>query len=61
MRYLMYYNSYGEQEKAKKLFAQIPESVRFGLLTKDYSAAQTRCPQHLPIAKFIKEAVIKLT
>jgi len=60
MRYLMYYNSYGEQDKARQLFAQIPGSVRNRLLSMDYSLAETRCPQHLPIGKLVAEAVSKL-
>ena len=60
MRYLMYYNSYGEQEEARKLFAQIPGNVRNKLLSTDYSPAEARCPQHLPIGKLIAEAVSKL-
>ena len=60
MRYLMYYNSYGEQAKARELFAQIPGSVRSRLLSVDYSLAETRCPQHLPIGLLVAEAVSKL-
>jgi len=60
MRYLMYYNSYGEQQEAKELFAKIPTDVRNKLLKLDYSTAETRCPQHLPIAKLVAEAVSKL-
>jgi predicted aldo/keto reductase-like oxidoreductase len=60
MRYLMYYNSYGEQEEARELFAQIPGNVRNKLLSTDYSHAEARCPQHLPIGKLIAEAVSKL-
>jgi predicted aldo/keto reductase-like oxidoreductase len=37
MRYLMYYNSYGEQAEARRLFAQIPVGVRNKLLNMDYS------------------------
>jgi len=60
MRYLMYYNSYGEQDKARELFAKIPRKVRNKLLTTDYTLAEARCPQHLPIAKLVAEAVSKL-
>ena len=60
MRYLMYYNSYGEQDRARELFAQIPSSVRSKLLRTDYSLAESYCPQRLPIAKLIAEAVSKL-
>jgi predicted aldo/keto reductase-like oxidoreductase len=61
MRYLMYYNSYGDKKRAKELFAQIPRNVRNNLLSADYSLAEARCPQHLPIGKLVAEAVNKLT
>ncbi len=60
MRYLMYYNSYGDRDMARELFAQIPAKVRNKLLSIDYSLAEARCPQHLPIAKLVAEAVSKL-
>jgi len=60
MRYLMYYNSYGDQDRARELFAQIPGDVRSRLLSTDYSIAEARCPNHIPIAKLIAEAVSKL-
>ncbi|MHC4158458.1 MAG: aldo/keto reductase [Planctomycetota bacterium] len=60
MRYLMYYNAYGDKDKARQLFAQIPGEVRNKLLSTDYSYAEARCPQHLPIGKLITEAVSKL-
>ena len=61
MRYLMYYNSYGEQAEARRLFAQIPVGVRNKLLNMDYNLAEDRCPQRLPIRELIAEAVGKLT
>lgn len=61
MRYLMYYNSYGEQDRARELFAKIPGNVRNRLLSTDYSLAEARCPQHLPIGELVAEAVSKLT
>jgi len=60
MRYLMYYNSYGHQAEARELFAQIPSEVRNRLLSTDYSLAEARCPQHLPIAELVAQAVSKL-
>ena len=60
MRYLMYYNSYGEQENARELFARIPDRIKNKLLSTDYRFAEARCPQHLPIGKLIAEAVNKL-
>ncbi len=60
MRYLMYYNSYGEHEEARELFAQIPGDVRSKLLGIDYSLAEARCPQRMPVGKLIAEAASKL-
>jgi len=61
MRYLMYYNSYGDENRAKELFARIPSNARNKLRNADYSLAETCCPQHLPIGELISEAVIKLS
>ncbi|MFQ6036633.1 MAG: aldo/keto reductase [Sedimentisphaerales bacterium] len=60
MRYLMYYNSYGEKEMARELFAEIPRTVRNKLLRTNYRLAEARCPQHLPIGELVAEAVSKL-
>ncbi len=60
MRYLMYYNSYGRKVEAKELFAQIPSHMREKLPSLDYSRAEARCPQHLPISELMAEAVSKL-
>jgi len=60
MRYLMYYNNYDAKDHARQLFAQIPAKVRNKLLSTDFSPAETHCPQHLPIAKLVAEAVNKL-
>ena len=56
----MYYKSYGEQDYARQLFAQIPLKARNRLLSTDYRVAEFRCPQHLPIGKLVAEAVSKL-
>lgn len=60
MRYLMYYNSYGDRDRARSLYAQIPAKVRNRLLDFDYRPAEDRCPQHLPIQNIIAEAFTKL-
>jgi predicted aldo/keto reductase-like oxidoreductase len=60
MRYLMYHNSYGDRDRARELFAQIPGNVRNKLLSIDYRRAEARCPQHLPIRNLVAEAVTKL-
>jgi len=61
MRYLMYYNSYGDTDRARELFAQIPGDVRRKLLSTDYSTAEAHCPQNIPIGKLVAEAVSKLS
>jgi len=61
MRYLMYYNSYGDRERVRELFAQIPIHVRNKLLNIDYNLAEARCPQRMPIGKLVAEAVSVLT
>ncbi len=60
MRYLMYYNSYGDRDRARELFAQIPANVRSKLLSTDYSTAEAHCPQRMPISELVTEAVSKL-
>ncbi|MHC4425907.1 MAG: aldo/keto reductase [Planctomycetota bacterium] len=60
MRYLMYYNSYGEKDEARALFAKIPAEARNRLLSADYTLAEARCPQWMPIGQFMAEAAAKL-
>jgi hypothetical protein len=60
MRYLMYYNSYGEDEHARQLFAALPSSAKARMHAIDYSRAEAACPQRLPINSLIAEALKKL-
>jgi predicted aldo/keto reductase-like oxidoreductase len=60
MRSLIYYNGHGNTKLAKQTFAEIPADVRARLLTADYRLAEERCPQHMPIARLVREAVEKL-
>jgi predicted aldo/keto reductase-like oxidoreductase len=60
MRYLMYYNSFGDVQTARQLFAQIPHQTRSILLAADYTQAELRCPQQLPIGRLMQEAADKL-
>jgi predicted aldo/keto reductase-like oxidoreductase len=60
MRSLMYHNSYGDKELARQTFAAIPAEARAGLLKTDFSVAEARCPQHMPIARLMREAAEKL-
>ena len=56
MRYLMYHNSYGDVERAKACFAQIPAGIRSGLDTIDYTRAEKLCPQGLRIGEIVRKA-----
>jgi predicted aldo/keto reductase-like oxidoreductase len=60
MRYMMYYNSYHHHDRARQHFARIPEDMKKRLLNVDYSLAEARCPQHLPISKIVADAADKL-
>lgn len=58
MRQLVYYRGHGHHQKAKDSFARrIPAHAREKLLTTDYSLAEARCPQNIPIGKYVSEAV----
>jgi predicted aldo/keto reductase-like oxidoreductase len=57
MRYLMYHNSYSDTHTARQLFAEIPQQIRNKMLTVDYAAAESRCPQRLPVARLMSQAV----
>ena len=59
MRYLMYCNSYEDYELATAGFKKIPQKIRTGLTRLDYSRAERKCPQGLPIARLIQEAARK--
>lgn len=56
MRFLMYFNGYGEPDRARRCFATIPSDVRERLCSVDYGAAEARSPNGLPIARLIREA-----
>lgn len=60
MRYMMYYNSYGNQQEARELFAMLSQQAKEKLLSFDYKSLEARCPQHLPIGNIITEAMSKL-
>jgi predicted aldo/keto reductase-like oxidoreductase len=57
MRYMMYYNSYGEKDEARRLFRALPASLRKGLASKDYSPAENACPRNIKIGKMMRKAV----
>jgi len=57
MRYMMYYNSYGDRDLARESFRGLPDSVKRDLANRDYSPAEALCPQHIRIGMAMREAV----
>ncbi|NLI82238.1 MAG: aldo/keto reductase [Deltaproteobacteria bacterium] len=60
MRYLMYYNSYGECDRARSLYAELPSEMRERLAQMDFSGAERRCPRKLQIGRFMRQAATLL-
>ncbi len=56
MRYLMYHDEYGRQQRAMRLFKGLPEQMREQLKRVDYARAEQRCPQKMPIARLMARA-----
>jgi predicted aldo/keto reductase-like oxidoreductase len=57
MRYLMYDRSYGDFDRAKSLFSQIPLDTRKKIACMDFTQAERRCPHGMAIGRLMKEAV----
>ena len=56
MRYLMYYESYGDRHGARSLYGQLPVEIRARIASSDYSPAERRCPQGMAIGRLMKRA-----
>lgn len=56
LRYMMYYNSYGKTDDARRLFRELPEPVRNRLPLRDYSLVERACPNKIKIGKAMREA-----
>jgi hypothetical protein len=56
MRYLMYYESYGDRYRARSLYGQLTPEVRARIESLDYSLAERRCPQGMAIGRLMKRA-----
>jgi uncharacterized protein len=55
LRYLMYHDSYGKQDRARELFQELPPEARsFSHL--DFSAARAACPHHLDLDRLMRRA-----
>lgn len=61
LRYMMYYNSYGETEEARRLFAGLPGKERRNIPLRDYTGAESVCPNRIEIGKMMREAAALLS
>jgi predicted aldo/keto reductase-like oxidoreductase len=61
MRYLMYYRSYGDRDRAARRFNRIPERIRSEMANLDYSLVEQKCPQNIAIGKLMREALNELS
>ena len=61
MRCLMYSRSYGDHQRARAKFQAFGPTVHRRLADLDYSKAEKRCPQRLPIGKLMQEAIDELS
>lgn len=57
MRCHMYCRSYGRPDWAREQFASLPGQVREHLAGTDFTEAEARCPQGMPIARLMREAL----
>jgi len=56
MRYMMYYNSYGDRDRAREHFRELPDAFKKDLAMKNYSPAEALCPQHIRIGQAMRDA-----
>jgi predicted aldo/keto reductase-like oxidoreductase len=60
MRCLMYSRGYGDGEQARLLYHEIAQDTLGLTASRDYSVAENRCPQGMPIARLMREAAREL-
>jgi len=60
MRYLMYGRNYGNRDFARSRFRALPVETRAVMARLDYTAAEARCPQKMPIGRLMREAASEL-
>lgn len=57
MRYHMYCRSYGRPDWARQQFQAIAPRLRRTMLSADFSEAERRCPNGMPIGRLMREAL----
>jgi aryl-alcohol dehydrogenase-like predicted oxidoreductase len=60
IRQLMYFNSYGQEGRARESFRRLPAAVREELARADLAAAEARCPHGVPVRARVAEALSRL-
>jgi predicted aldo/keto reductase-like oxidoreductase len=60
MRYLMYRRGYGDQDQARLFHNQISERTISRMASINYSLAEQKCPQGMPIGRLMREAAKEL-
>jgi len=61
LRCSMYYDSYGDRDKALALFNALPPESKANICKIDYSKAEKNCPQNIQIGKVLKKIYADLT
>ena len=61
MRCLMYSRTYGDHERARAKFRDFGPTVQRRLASLDFTEAENRCPQKLPIGKLMRQAKEELS
>jgi len=56
MRYMMYYNSYGNRDLARSLYGRLPGKLRASLSSMDFKPAESACPHGLKIGSIMRKA-----
>jgi len=59
LRYKMYYEGYGDQRRARELFAVLPAEAR-EIAGRDFRASEAACPFQVPIGRLMAEAAREL-
>jgi predicted aldo/keto reductase-like oxidoreductase len=57
LRYSMYYHSYGDQDRAIRLFNALPADVKANIFKADYSMAEKYCPQKIQVGNVLKKTL----
>lgn len=60
MRYMMYFNSYHETDRARALYRELPAEFRNSLASMDFSPAESVCPHDLKIGEVMRRASLTL-